>query len=114
MEKYYVLTPRTDVSLALGDIVESITNLGVTKNKRLVADTNYCLIYEFDFGLRCLNADWGHGYMTRHNELAAAGKIRSALDEAYRQTIIKGVRYWDGRAWVAEPTPNLRNAPSTR
>jgi hypothetical protein len=113
-EKYYVRTPRTDVSLALGDIVECITNLGVTKNKRLVANTNYDLIYEFDFGLRCLNADWGHGYMMRHNELAAAGKVRSVLDETYRQTIIKGVRYWDGRAWVAEPTPNLRNAGSTK
>jgi hypothetical protein len=106
-EKYYVRTPRTDVSLALGDIVEDIDYLGVTKNQHLEATTGYGLAYEFDFGLRCLNAVWGHGYMMKHNELAAAGKIRSALDEAYRQTIISGVRYWNGRAWVAEPKPNL-------
>jgi hypothetical protein len=113
-EKYYLLTPRTDVSLALGDIVEGLRIIGVTNNRRLVTYSFYNLAYEFDFGLRCLNTDWGHGYMMRHNELAAAGKIRSALDEPYRQKIIKGVRYWDGRAWVAEPTPTLRNAGSTR
>jgi hypothetical protein len=113
-EEYYVRTPRTDVSLAFGDIVEGIESLGVTKNKRLEANTFYGLAYEFDFGLHCLNADWGHSYMKRHNELAAAGKIRSVLDEAYRQTIIQGVRYWDGSRWVAEPTPNLRNARPTK
>jgi hypothetical protein len=113
-EKYYIRTPRTDVSLALGDIVEGLRIIGITHNRRLMTYSFYNLAYEFDFGLRCLNTDWGHGYMMKHNELAAAGKIRSALDEAYRQTIIKGVRYWDGRAWVAEPAPNLKNAGSTK
>ena len=108
-EKYYARFPRSDVSLALGDIVEDFRYFGVTGNKRLMAYTSYGLIYELDFGLRCLNVDFGHGYMTRHNELAAAGKIHSALDEPYRETIKKGVRYWDGRAWVAKPSPVLRN-----
>ncbi len=113
-EKYYVRMPRTDVSLALGDIVEGLLHVGVTTNKLLAAVTVHNLAYEFDFGLRCVNADWQHGYMMRHNELAAAGKIHSALDEAYRNTIINGVRYWDGRAWVAEPTPVLRNSNSKK
>ena len=108
-EKYYVRFPRTDVSLALGDIVEDFRHLGVTGNKRLMAYTSYGLIYELDFGLRCLSVDCGHGYMMKHNELRAAGKIQSSLDDAaYRETYRKDVRYWDGRAWVAEPTPNLK------
>ncbi len=109
-EKYYIRTPRTDVSLAVGDIVEGIRNIWVTSNNRLEANTFYNLTYEFDFSFRCVNADWGHGFMVKHNELAAAGKILSALDEVYRETIINGVRYWDGRAWVAEPTQVLRNS----
>lgn len=113
-EKYYIRTPRTDVSLALGDIVEGLRRIGITNNQRVVTNSFHDLIYEFDFGLHCLNVDWGHGYMMRHNELAAAGKIRSVLDDGYRELIIKGVRYWDGRAWVAEPTPNLKNAGSTK
>lgn len=108
-EKYYIRTPRTDVSLALGDIVEGIRNVWVTSNSRLEANTFYNLTYEFDFGLHCVNVDWGHGLMVKHNELAAAGKIHSVLDESYRETIKNGVRYWDGRAWVAEPTPVLKN-----
>jgi len=111
-EKYYIRTPRTDVSLALGDIVEGIRNIWVTSSRRLEANTFYNLTYEFDFGLRCLNTDWGHGFMKEHNELAAAGKIHSTLDEFYRITIKNGIRYWDGRAWVAEPTPVLRNSSS--
>jgi hypothetical protein len=108
-EKSYVLTPRTDVSLALGDIVQGIVHLGITGNKRLMLYGHYTLIFEFDFGLRCLAVDWGHGYMTKHNELAAAGKIHSALDEPYREKIKNAVRYWNGRAWVAEPTAVLES-----
>ncbi|MGA2361994.1 MAG: hypothetical protein ABSG73_05990 [Candidatus Aminicenantales bacterium] len=113
-EKVYVRTPRTDLSLARGDIVEGIRDIGVTSNKLIYANTFYNLIYYFDFGLRCVNADWGHAFMIKHNELAAAGKIHSALDESYQETIKRGVRYWDGRAWVAEPTPNHKSAGSTK
>jgi hypothetical protein len=114
-EKYYVHFPRSDVSLALGDIVEGLQHVGVTGNRHITAYNDRGVIYELDFKLRCLNVEFGHGYMMRHNELRAAGKIRTALDDpTYRESICKGVRYWDGSKWVAAPTPNLRTVPSAR
>jgi hypothetical protein len=113
-EKYYVRFPRSDISLALGDIVEGLLHFGITNNKRIVAYTIYNLGFEFDFRLRCLNVDWGHGFMIRHNQLAAAGKIRSALDAAYREAFRRAIRYWDGSKWVAEPTPNLWNSATKK
>lgn len=109
-EKYDIRPPRTDLSLSLGDIVEGIRDIGVTSNKLIYADTFNNLTYEFDFSLRCTNVGWGHAFMMKHNELVAAGKIHSSLDEVYRETIKKGVRYWDGRAWVSEPAQNLSSA----
>ncbi|MGZ7065322.1 MAG: hypothetical protein ACXVI6_03090, partial [Candidatus Aminicenantales bacterium] len=114
-EKYYVRFPRTDVSVATGDIVEDFRRFGVSGNKHLMVYTSYGLIFELAFGLHCLSVDYGHGYMTRHNELRAAGKIRSSLDDpAYREMFRNGVRYWDGRAWVAEPTQVFGNSRSKR
>jgi hypothetical protein len=114
-ERFYVRFPRTDVSLALGDIVEGLQALGISGNNHLVAYTIYSLAFEFDFGLRCLSVDVGHGYMIRHNELRAAGKLRSSYnDPAYREMVRTGVRYWDGSKWVAEPTPNFSNVRATR
>lgn len=108
-EKFYILSPRSDVSLALGEMVEGVWKIGLTSNKRIAAYTDSVLEYDFDFGLRCLTVDWGHAYMVKHNELRAAGKVNTDFGEAYRQMLARGVRYWDGSKWVPEPTSNLRN-----
>ena len=32
------------------------------------------------------------------------GKIKSVLDQAYLEKFVEGVRWWNGSAFVAEPT----------
>jgi hypothetical protein len=109
-ELSYVLLPRTDVSLALGEIVQGLIQLGVANNKHIrVADTNG-MFFEFSFDLRCLEIDWGHGFMMKHNELLEAGRIRSHLDDAYRESLKKGVRYWNGSEWLPKMTKDILNA----
>jgi hypothetical protein len=108
-EKYYVRFPRSDVSLALGDIIEGLHHIGITGNRHIAAYNDHGIIYELDFSLRGLSVDFGHGYMIKHNELRAAGKIQSSYtDPAYKESFRKGIRYWNGTEWVAEPTPNAR------
>jgi hypothetical protein len=109
-EKYYLIFPRTDVSLARGDIVEGVRDMGITGDKRIMVDTEYNLFFYFGFDLRCLSVDWGHGFMRKHNELVAEGKIRSDLSDPYRETMKKKIRYWDGSRFVSEPMPDLSNA----
>jgi hypothetical protein len=109
-ELAYILLPRTDVSLALGEIVEGLAQLGVTSSRRLRVVDIHGLIFEFGFDLRCLDVDWGHGFMMIHNDLLASGKIHSDDDEAYRKILKDGIRYWNGSAWLAEPTEDILNA----
>lgn len=113
-EKYYLLFPRTDLSLARGDIVEGLDHFGITSNKHIEAETVYDLIFELGFDLRCLYVDWGHSFMIKHNELRAKGKIRSALDNAYRESLKNGIRYWDGSRFVAEAVPDLANVSAKK
>jgi len=105
----YFSFPRTDVSLASGAIVQSISQLGVNADKTITANDDLNVFYHLDFGLRCLYVDWGHGFMVKHKELRAAGKIRSNLGPAYAEILKRGIRYWNGRAWAASPAPNAIN-----
>ncbi len=109
-EKYYVRFPRSDVSLALGDIVEGLQHVGVTRNRHITAYNDHGVIYELDFKLRCLSVEFGHGYMMRHNELRAEGRIHSSRDDpAYKEMFRAGVSYWNGSAWASAAAPNARD-----
>ena len=107
-ELYYVTVPYTDVSAAMGIVVEGLHIVRVTENGRLSATYGTSLFYEFDAGLRCVQVYWGHGYEYYHGEAVKAGKIASVLGPGYRDMLREGIRYWDGAAWSAEPTPVRR------
>ena len=107
-ELYYVTTPYMDVSETVGHYVCGFRNVDITENKWIHATTAEGLILDFGFDLSCLQVGWGHGYRLLHEAGTKAGKITSVLDDSYRQTVMAGVRYWNGSAWVAEPTKVLR------
>jgi hypothetical protein len=44
--------------------------------------------------------------MVRHEEMTKAGRLTSVLDDAYRDALLKSVRYWNGSEMVAEPARN--------
>lgn len=104
----FVVFPRSNVSLGLKDMAEGFLRVEVTKNDLIRLTSGRGLLFELDFGLRCRSVDWGHGYMLAHDDLRAAGRLTSALNDIYRETIKKGIRYWDSSKWVAEPTWNLK------
>jgi hypothetical protein len=52
--------------------------------------------------------DPGHNYIVKHEEMVKAGRIASVLDDAYRDALFKGIRYWNGSEWTAEPARNSR------
>ncbi len=107
-ELYYVTVPYLDVSEAMGNRVDGLRDIGITKNDRIRVTSTTGLWYEFGFDLKCLQVNWGHGYIVKHAEMVEAGKIASVLDEAYRDARLKGVRYWNGSEWTVEPAKNLR------
>jgi hypothetical protein len=103
-ELYYVTVPYTDVSKAQGYVIDGFHQVFVTGNNRIKAVYGTSLFYEFDFGLRCMQVTFGHGYINAHDEGVRAGKITSVLDDAYKAMLMAGIRYWDGSAMVSEPT----------
>jgi hypothetical protein len=110
-EDYYVRFPRSDVSLARGDPVEGLQHLGITGNKHITVYSDYGIIYELDFQMRCLGIEFGHGYMRQHDALRAQGRVHTSLDDtAYREAFRTGVRYWNGMQWAAATVPNARDA----
>ncbi len=106
-EEYYLTFPRSDVSLARGDGAEGFQDVGITANKHLMANTVYNMIFELGFDLRCLYVDWGHGFVSKHEELRTAGKVPWDLDDAYRRRMKEGIRYWDGSRLVVQRVANL-------
>jgi len=107
-ELYYVTVPYLDVSEARGDLVEGLREIGITENGWIRATSALGLWYEFGFDLKCVQISWGNGYKYWHGEMVKAGKLTSVLGEAYRDALIKGIRYWNGSGWVAEPARNAR------
>ncbi|NLH75814.1 MAG: VCBS repeat-containing protein [Acidobacteria bacterium] len=107
-ELYYVTTPYTDVSAANAHYVCGFNNVDITESKWIRATTAEGLIMDFGFDLECLQVGFGHGYRVLHDEGVREGRIASVLDDAYKQMVMAGVRYWNGSAFVAEPTPVKR------
>ena len=101
---FYLTTPFTDVSEALGHRVEDLFSLEVTKNGWVRVWDQNGLIYYFDRSFRCTQVTAGHGYESAHDELLNQGKLTSVLGQAYDKSLIEAIRYWDGTGWTAEPT----------
>jgi hypothetical protein len=40
--------------------------------------------------------------------MVRAGRLSSVLDEAYRDALLKAVRYWNGSEWTVAPARNSR------
>jgi hypothetical protein len=106
---YYLTTPYLDVSRGHGDRVDGLRTLDITENDWIRSMGGVGIIYEFDFRLRCAQVSWGNGFVMSHYELRRAGAITSDLeDPAYKADLRNGIRYYDGTAWTAEPTPIKR------
>jgi hypothetical protein len=101
---YYVTTPRTDVSRALGYYVCGLQWVEITGNDRIRATMSEGLIFEFDLGLACLQVSADHAFKIHHEEKVKEGKITSVLGDGYLRSFKDGVRWWNGSAFVATPS----------
>ena len=107
-ELYYLTVPYTDVSAAMGFVVQGLNYAFITGNDRISATYGSGLYYEFDFGLACAQVYPGHSYETLHSEMVKEGKLTSVLNAEYFRKYREGVRYWNGSAWTSEPSKCTR------
>jgi hypothetical protein len=90
----------------MGNLVDGLRDIGVTDNGWIRVTTTTGLWYDFGFDLKCVQVNWGHGYIVRHDDMVKAGRIASVLDETYRDALLKAIRYWNGSGWTVEPAKN--------
>lgn len=111
-ETHYLLFPRTDVDLAANP-VEAIGEVVVEGPNLLSLETTISGIYFIlDFKLAVEDVNLSHGFMTMHRQALEAGKVHSDLnDPRYKETLMQGVLYFDGRGWTTTPTRVNRSSP---
>lgn len=108
-EKYYILLPRTDVDLAENYPVEAIRSINILENRRISVNTQLSDIYfEFSFNFDSPDIILGHFFMKKHAHARLEGKVKSVLNNEYKEHLIKGIFYWDGENWTNVPTMNRR------
>ncbi|OGD20200.1 MAG: hypothetical protein A2W03_13350 [Candidatus Aminicenantes bacterium RBG_16_63_16] len=103
-EEYYLLFPRTDVDIE-SHPVEAVGKIVAENPNILSLETAISGIYFIlDFDLAVEDVTLSHGFMQKHHEALLAGKVHSSLDDpGYKEALIKGVLYYDGKGWTTKP-----------
>jgi len=85
--------------------VESIISIDVLKNHRLSVLAGLSRIYyELNYKLEIQDVRFSHTFEQMHKEARLKGKIKSELNEEYRNNLAKGLLYYDGENWISKPT----------
>lgn len=104
-EEFYILFPRTDYDIITYP-VESIYRTDILASGQLLLTTAISkIIFVLNPDLTVNNIIFSHGFILFHDEAVRAGKLKSTLDEKYRENLFKGVLYYDGQGWVNIRTP---------
>jgi hypothetical protein len=114
-EEYYLLFPRSDVDLELNP-VEAISEIYAEKPNILSLQTLVTGIYFIlGFDLTVKDVTLSHGFMQMHHEALVSGKVNSDInDPSYKEALMNGILYYDGRGWTATPTPVVQGANGSR
>lgn len=100
--KYYIRLPRTDVDL-LEEELEFCSNLFLLKNGNISTITRSSnLIYEFNSNFEIVNVGTSNRFQFKHRKAVREGKISSELNDQYLKNLAAGIRYHNGREWVAK------------
>jgi hypothetical protein len=100
--KFYIRFPRTDVDLMEAEL-EFCSNLFLLKNGNISTITrNSNLIYEFNSNFEIVNVGTSNRFQFMHRKAVREGKISSELNDQYLENLAAGLRYYNGREWVAK------------
>lgn len=105
-ERAYVLFPWSDIDPGV-DVRTHLSLLEVLENghiRCMIARTH--LQFELDpQTLGCLELTISTNFRVIHREKVAKGELHSDYNsEAYRDNLMRGLRYWTGREFVSTPT----------
>lgn len=103
-EKYYILFPRTDLDL-IEAYQEAIGIIDVLENQRVVLTSlTGRILFELNYDLELMSITFSNHFKQKHKRAQLEGKIRSELNEEYKENLKNGILYYDGQNWVSTPT----------
>lgn len=106
-EKYYILIPRTDISL-LEFVQEGVNQLNILKNKRLsILSTPSNVFFEFNYNLEIQEPRFSTVFEALNKKVVSEGKVNRVLNEEYRKNLVQGLLYYDGKTWVSHHAMNM-------
>lgn len=111
-ELFYILFPLFDVNYIFNanSSVEKIEKAGVDKLKATLRLD--CIgkgklppvYFTFSNDMRLLDVRWSDEFSFTYSEWKKQGIVKSQLDDKYKEDLMKGLRYWDGKKWQGEWT----------
>jgi hypothetical protein len=104
-ERFYVLFPRTEVDLSefpseSSDKIEVLSNDLILVHMALSS-----VLYELGFDLAPRIARTSHRFEQMHTVAIREGRVKSVLDDAYFDSLKRGILYWNGREWTGTLSP---------
>jgi len=108
-ERFYVLFPRTDLDMSEFPAEAAISSEVLSNDLILVTMGNSRIIYELGFDLAPRIARTSHPFEQKHAVAVREGRIKSVLDDAYFDSLKRGILYWNGRQWTGTPSRNQQD-----
>jgi hypothetical protein len=104
-ELAYLLFPRTDVDQAVVPSRDCMDRIDLPENRviRVMPETAH-IIYELGYDLRVNLATTSTSFEILHARLHGEGKIHSSLNAEYFERLKNGALYWNGQAWISQPS----------
>jgi hypothetical protein len=113
-EVFYTKFPETDIAKVIilrtkiDKIISNIGDnlmvewLGVFQGRGYKGKDQVTINYYFSRVMKPFDLKFSGDYEQVHNELIKDGKLNTKMDEAYRERLMEGIRYWDGKEWQKE------------
>lgn len=100
--KYYIRFPRTDVDI-LKNEYEFCSQLRLLDNGNIsVTMRESYLIFEFNPNFELVDIDLTVNFQFMHRQAVREGKIASTLNKEYKQKLISGLLYYNGKEWTSK------------
>jgi len=108
-ERFYVLFPGTDVDLSEFP-KESADKFEVLSNDMILVHMALSsVLYELSFDLAPRIARTSHRFEEKHAVAVREGRVKSVLNDAYFDSLKRGILYWNGREWTGTPSRNQQD-----
>lgn len=113
-ELYYITFPRTELSelvfaagvcnAHISSIRDSVIDIAIHQFYTPAKGDPVEIFITLDSRLRAVSMRTSSNFDSYHARHLSSGELKHPIDAAYQREFLKGIRYWNGKSFQAEPT----------